>query len=99
MGDGTGLSCFMDRLFRFCGDEHVHVVNVMDEAALKETFEKVVECSALVVVDIHRCVVAYGRWRKLLKDERVGVAFDMFDCGVLFFDRKKVKQVYKINYR
>lgn len=37
-------------------------------------------------------------WKRLQEDERVGVTFDLYDVGVLFFDRTKVKQHYMVNF-
>lgn len=33
-------------------------------------------------------------WRQLQQDERVGITFDLFDVGLLFFDRSMNKQHY-----
>ncbi|MDR0937823.1 MAG: hypothetical protein LBN29_00485 [Mediterranea sp.] len=37
-------------------------------------------------------------WRRLADDTRVGVTFDLFDVGLLFFDRSKIKQSYVVNF-
>lgn len=37
-------------------------------------------------------------WQRLQKEERVGVTFDLYDVGILFFDRTKIKQHYVVNF-
>ena len=37
-------------------------------------------------------------WKRLRKHERVGVTFDLYDLGILFFDKSKAKQDYIVNY-
>lgn len=37
-------------------------------------------------------------WRELQCDERVGITFDLYDVGLLFFDRTKIKQHYVVNF-
>ncbi|KAA6332523.1 hypothetical protein EZS27_018981 [termite gut metagenome] len=35
-------------------------------------------------------------WRRLIANEEVGITFDLYDLGILFFDKTKVKQHYKV---
>ncbi|WP_455962819.1 hypothetical protein [Bacteroides bouchesdurhonensis] len=47
--------------------------------------------------------IAYSRqmrtlWHELQNDERVGITFDLYDVGLLFFDKTKIKQHYMINF-
>ena len=37
-------------------------------------------------------------WKRLQDDERVGVTFDLYDLGLLFFDKTKIKQHYIVNF-
>lgn len=37
-------------------------------------------------------------WRRFQADERVGITFDLYDVGLLFFDRSKIKQHYIVNF-
>ena len=37
-------------------------------------------------------------WKQLLADKRVSVSYDLYYCGILMFDSKRVKQHYKINF-
>lgn len=37
-------------------------------------------------------------WRRMKQDERVGITFDLYDLGIIFFDRAKIKQDYIVNF-
>lgn len=54
--------------------------------------------SMLIVEGIYASKKGKMRWNELVNDERTGVAFDLYDCGIVFFDHTKSKQVYIINF-
>ena len=54
--------------------------------------------SLLIVEGIYRDASARQTWARLRQDERVRVSFDLYYCGLLFFDKKKHKCNYKINF-
>lgn len=54
--------------------------------------------SMLIVENIHKDAAARRSWARMRQDERVRVSFDLYYCGILFFDKKKYKQGYKINF-
>ena len=56
------------------------------------------ERSMLIVEGIYTSKRAKMRWNELVNDERTGVAFDLYDCGIVLFDHTKSKQVYIINF-
>lgn len=56
------------------------------------------EHSMLIVEGIYASKKAKMRWNELVNDERTGVAFDLYDCGIIFFDHTKSKQLYIINF-
>lgn len=56
------------------------------------------ERSILIVEGIYTSKRAKVRWKELINDARTGVAFDLYDCGIVFFDHTKSKQVYIINF-
>ena len=37
-------------------------------------------------------------WREIVNDERTGVTFDLYYCGIVMFDKKRHKQNYIINF-
>lgn len=53
---------------------------------------------AVVVEDIHGCAKARQQWRELRKMRDHTVSFDLYYCGLVFFDSKRYKQNYIINF-
>jgi len=49
------------------------------------------------------CGIGHSRkmkkfWQKVKTDSRVGITFDLYDIGILLFDKKKIKQDYIVNF-
>ena len=69
---------------------------------IKEVFEVCVQRntpnSLFVVYGITYSRQMKTLWRELQNDERVGITFDLYDIGLLFFDKTKIKQHYMINF-
>ena len=54
--------------------------------------------SILIIEDIHVSRSAYKAWKKMLSNEYSGVSFDLYCCGILFFNRQMYKQHYILNF-
>ena len=54
--------------------------------------------SVFVIEHIHRDKDTRDYWARIINDPRVGVTFDLYYCGVLFFDKKMYKRNYIINF-
>lgn len=54
--------------------------------------------SVFVVYGIRYSRPMRALWKRLQADDRVGVTFDLYDLGILFFDRSKIKQHYTVNF-
>ena len=54
--------------------------------------------SLLIVLDLYQDRFSRSIWEQLMQDQRSGVTFDLYDCGVLFFDLSFYKQNYKTNF-
>lgn len=37
-------------------------------------------------------------WKHMQKDKRTGITFDLYDLGIIFFDKSKNKQSYIVNF-
>lgn len=37
-------------------------------------------------------------WERMQADERTGITFDLYDLGIIFFDKSKNKQSYVVNF-
>jgi hypothetical protein len=51
--------------------------------------------TVLVVEDICR---NRPLWQQIARDPRTGTTFDLYYCGIVFFDTKRYKHNYKINF-
>lgn len=69
------------------------VEKVFDVCAARSTLR-----SVFVVHGIHSSRAMKALWKRLQNDTRVGVTFDLYDVGILFFDTSKIKQHYKVNF-
>ncbi len=54
--------------------------------------------SVFVVHGIYYSKEMKALWKRLQEDERVGITFDLYDLGLLFFDKTKIKQHYIVNF-
>jgi len=62
---------------------------------LASIYNKVDNDSVLIV---ERITQDMAFWRDLVADERTGVTFDLYYCGLVFFDKNRYKQNYIINF-
>jgi len=62
---------------------------------MSSIYNKVDNNSVLVVEHIWQDM---GFWNELVADERTGVTFDLYYCGLVFFDKSRHKQNYIINF-
>lgn len=58
-------------------------------------YNKVDSQSVLVIEGIFR---DRDFWREIERDSRTGVTFDLYYCGIVFFDKKRHKKNYIINF-
>ncbi len=58
-------------------------------------FQRVDEHSVLMVEGIWKNRKA---WADIVNDERTGICFNLYYCGIVLFDRKRTKQHYIINF-
>lgn len=54
--------------------------------------------SVFVVHGIRYSKEMKALWKRLQEEERVGITFDLYDLGLLFFDKTKIKQHYIVNF-
>lgn len=74
--------------------------------APREGFRRVFEsfCAAAgdgstaMLLDIRRDKAMRRLWRKVVEDRPGVVTFDLYYCGLVFFDKKRYKQNYIINF-
>lgn len=56
------------------------------------------ERSLFVVEGICYTPAMRALWKRLRHVERVGITFDLYDLGILFFDKSRTKQDYIVNF-
>lgn len=56
------------------------------------------EHSVLIIERIKRDGEAKAFWERVKNDERTGVTFDLYYCGIVFFNKKRYKQNYVVNF-
>ena len=69
-----------------------------DSSIQEELLKNASDQMLLVVFGIHANKEKYTAWKKMISDERTGVTYDLYSCGVIFFDKSKYKQDFKINF-
>ena len=65
------------------------------KARMEALYARADDRSLLVIDDIYR---DWPFWRSVVADERTGVCFDLYYCGIVFFDKKRAKKNYIINF-
>lgn len=56
------------------------------------------EKSLFVVEGIRYTRPMRALWERMKQNERVGITFDLYDLGLLFFDKSRTKQDYTVNF-
>lgn len=54
--------------------------------------------SLLIVNGIYASREMQNWWEEIKNDNRVGITFDLYDIGLVFFDKTKIKQHYIVNF-
>jgi len=80
----------------------IDIVTIPYSAQSDEIFvailEKVCHDSLVIIEGIKRDSRMKHLWKKILSDARCGVTYDLYYCGLVFFDLKKYKQNYVVNF-
>lgn len=70
-------------------------IDIDDEDDFEKLLIKCDENSILVVEGIWR---NWALWHQLEADERTSITYDLYYCGILFFDKSRFKHNYIINF-
>lgn len=68
------------------------------EATLEEGIRRAGQSSVVVIQGIYASAAMKSLWKRAVADERTGITFDLYDLGILFFDKSKIKQHYIVNF-
>lgn len=80
------------------GDSHELIRLSLEKdyrSCLSSIYNKVNEESILIVENIWRDM---SFWKEIIADDRTGVSFDLYYCGIVMFDKKRQKQNYIVNF-
>jgi hypothetical protein len=68
------------------------------EAFFRAYVDRATSDSLFVIEGIGYNKAMRNCWERMKQDERVGITFDLYDAGLLFFDHSKIKQHYIVNF-
>ena len=77
------------------GDVELAYITAADAEAWQRLLPHCTERSVVVVGDLWR---NWPFWRAIEQHDRVGTTFDLYYCGIVFFDTKRFKHHYKVNF-
>lgn len=60
--------------------------------------DRVTERSVFVIEGVGYSPAMRQLWHDMRCDARAGITFDLYDLGVIFFDKSKIKQDYIVNF-
>jgi len=58
----------------------------------------ITRCNARSVIVVEGIWRRPGQWLTIMNSSQTGTTFDLYYCGIVFFDPKRCKQHYKINF-
>ena len=88
---------------RRAGDfSSVRLMRLSVEGDYRQVFEKAVSlanASTMIIVEqIKRDKESRTFWKSIVDDPRCISTFDLYYCGVIFFDKKRYKENYVVNF-
>ena len=70
-------------------------IDINDVEGCECLIDRCTQCSIVVIEGLWR---NWRYWHQIEKDERTSITFDLYYCGIVFFDKKRFKHNYKINF-
>ena len=68
------------------------------EEVLRICVARTAETSVFVIEGIHYTSQMRAVWKRIRQHEKAGITFDLYDLGIIFFDKTKIKQDYIVNF-
>ena len=69
--------------------------DIHDKNAIATIYNKVDSHSVVVIERIYQ---NWDLWHEIEHDHRTGTTFDLYYCGIVFFDLERHKKNYKVNF-
>ena len=80
----------------------LYIHKAKDPSFVEEVFRicaaRSTQQSVFVIGGIYYSGAMKQLWKRLKTDDKVGITFDLYDVGILFFDKTKIKQHYIVNF-
>lgn len=84
------------------GREYPELVHIGHTPYYKEVFERllpqVTERTCMIIGSPYATREKKQWWKRVIADPRTGVTFDLYDVGLVFFDKKRVKEHRIVNF-
>ncbi len=99
INDHTIESFISDYMEEVTSIDFVHFNRLIPERSVyKRIYPKLRTHSLLVIEGIHSSKDMLEWWNELVADNRTGITFDLYDIGLIFYDKTKIKQHYIVNF-
>lgn len=91
---------YYTRILAEVGDNSI--VRVSLRGNYSEFIDKAIDLlpstSVLILEHIKRNKETEAYWKSLVADDRTGITFDLYYCGLIFLDKTMIKQDYIVNF-
>lgn len=74
-------------------DDPIYINKVYEEQA-----DKMAPKGMMVIYGIYKNPQMKDLWKKLMTDSKSGITFDLYDVGIILFDKNITKQDYIVNF-
>lgn len=89
-------------LRQITADDRIEVLRICPsagcEALLEAALQKTDDHTLFIIEDIGYNDTAKRMWQKLLESDLTSVSYDLYYLGIAFFDRKRYKANYVVNF-
>lgn len=62
-----------------------------------EAMELAHDGMVLIIEGIYGSRAAGALWKEVSNDNRCTLTYDLYDCGIIYFDKKRFKENYTVN--
>jgi hypothetical protein len=89
--------CRSARILSNLGNEPLQLarIEIEQHAQLEQFYTHCNQQSVIIVEGIFR---DWEAWHAIEQDKRTGTTFDLYYCGIVFFDTQRFKHNYRINF-
>lgn len=74
---------------------HLAHISIEQHTQLEQLYQHCQQSSVIIVEGIYR---QWSAWHAIESDSRTGTTFDLYYCGIVFFDAQRYKHNYRVNF-